>query len=68
MTAFRPGDAEDMLHNYGSKLGNSLPQKAGIFVLLIVVLLLLWASVQIWLMPQPYGKAIWRRSRRLHRN
>ena len=45
MTAFRPGDAEDMLHNYGSKLGNSLPQKAGIFVLLIVVLLLLWASV-----------------------
>jgi prohibitin 1 len=45
MTAFRPGDAEDMLHNYGSKLGNSLPQKAGIFVLLIVVLLLIWASV-----------------------
>jgi prohibitin 1 len=45
MTAFRPGDAEDMLHNYGSKLGNSLPQKAGIFVLLIVVLILIWASV-----------------------
>ena len=45
MTAFRPGDAEDMLHNYGSKLGNSLPQKAGIFVLLIVALLLIWASV-----------------------
>src|SRR5271169_5051218 len=50
MTAFREGDAEDMLHNFGSKLGgsklgSSLSQKAGIFVLLIVAVILIWASV-----------------------
>jgi prohibitin 1 len=45
MTAFRQGDAEDMLHNYGSKLGNSLSQKAGLFVLAIVAVILLYAAV-----------------------
>ncbi|MGH9745565.1 MAG: prohibitin family protein [Candidatus Acidiferrales bacterium] len=45
MTAFRQGDAEDMIQSYGSKLGNSLSQKAGIFVLGIVAAILLWASV-----------------------
>ena len=45
MTAFRQGDAEDMLHNYGSKIGNSLSQKAGILVLAIVILILVYSSV-----------------------
>jgi prohibitin 1 len=45
MTAFRQGDAEDMLHNYGSKIGNSLSQKAGIIVLAIVAVILLYAAV-----------------------
>jgi len=45
MTAFRQGDAEDMLHNYGSKIGNSLSQKAGILVLAIVILILIYSSV-----------------------
>jgi regulator of protease activity HflC (stomatin/prohibitin superfamily) len=45
MTAFRQGDAEEMLHNYGSKLGNSLSQKAGIIVLAILILILIYASV-----------------------
>jgi prohibitin 1 len=45
MTAFRQGDAEDMLHNYGSKIGNSLSQKAGILFLGILVAILLYAAV-----------------------
>ncbi|MGA8142530.1 MAG: prohibitin family protein [Candidatus Acidiferrales bacterium] len=45
MTAFRQGDAEDMLHNYGSKIGNSLSQKAGAFVIAIVILILVYSSV-----------------------
>jgi regulator of protease activity HflC (stomatin/prohibitin superfamily) len=45
MTAFRQGDAEDMIRNYGSKLGSSLPQRAGILVLVILALILIWASV-----------------------
>jgi prohibitin 1 len=45
MTAFRQGDAEDMIHSYGSKIGNSLSQKAGVFVLALVILILVYSSV-----------------------
>jgi regulator of protease activity HflC (stomatin/prohibitin superfamily) len=45
MTAFRQGDAEDMLRSYGSKLGSTLGQKAGFLVLAIVILILVWSSV-----------------------
>ena len=45
MTAFRQGDAEEMMRSYGSKLGSTLGQKAGILLLAIVILILVWASV-----------------------
>src|SRR5215472_7290858 len=45
MTALRHGDAENVLNVNGSKLGSSLPQKAGRFVLAILILILIWASV-----------------------
>ena len=41
MSAFRSQDAEDMLHRYGS----GLPQKIGIMLLTILILILVWASV-----------------------
>ncbi len=41
MSAFRPQDAEDMLHRYGS----GLPQKIGFLLLGILILILVWASV-----------------------
>ena len=45
MTAFRQGDAEEMMRSYGSKLGSSLGQKAGFLVLAILILILVWSSV-----------------------
>jgi prohibitin 1 len=45
MTAFRQGDAEDMMKAYGSKLGSTLGQRAGLLLLAIVILILIWASV-----------------------
>jgi len=41
MTAFRQGDAEDMLHNYGARLS----QRIGYLLLAIVILILVYASV-----------------------
>ena len=41
MSAFRSQDAEDMLHRYGS----GLPQKIGVMLLTILILILVWASV-----------------------
>ena len=41
MTAFRQGDAEDMLHNYGARLS----QRIGSLLLAIVILILVYASV-----------------------
>jgi prohibitin 1 len=41
MTAFRQGDAEDMLHNYGARLS----QRIGSLFLAIVILILVYASV-----------------------
>jgi len=41
MTAFRQGDAEDMLHNYGARLS----QRIGFLFLAIVILILVYASV-----------------------
>ena len=41
MSAFRSQDAEDMLHRYGS----GLPQKIGLVLLTILILILVWASV-----------------------
>ena len=45
MSAFRSEDAENLLHGYGSKLGNSLARKAGFVLLAIVILILVWSSV-----------------------
>jgi regulator of protease activity HflC (stomatin/prohibitin superfamily) len=45
MSAFRSEDAENLLHGYGSKLGGSLPRKAGFALLAILILILLWSSV-----------------------
>jgi prohibitin 1 len=41
MTAFRQGDAEEMLHNYGARLS----QRIGYLLLAIVILILVYASV-----------------------
>ena len=45
MSAFRSEDAENLLHGYGSKLGGSLPRKAGFVLLAILILILVWSSV-----------------------
>jgi regulator of protease activity HflC (stomatin/prohibitin superfamily) len=45
MSAFRSEDAENLLHGYGSKLGNSLARRAGFFLVAILILILVWSSV-----------------------
>ena len=45
MSAFRSEDAENLLHGYGSKLGNSLARRAVFFLVAILILILVWSSV-----------------------
>jgi len=45
MSAFRSEDAENLLHGYGSKLGNSVARRAGFFLVAILILILVWSSV-----------------------
>ncbi|HKD62813.1 MAG TPA: prohibitin family protein [Candidatus Acidoferrales bacterium] len=45
MSAFRSEDAENLLHGYGSKLGNSLARRVGFFLVAILILILVWSSV-----------------------